>query len=130
MIRFSAIVAVVAIALGLLVAGAVSGTLMLVYLAIGVASLALLLLIVGVVIWRDEVFGQPAGRVAGRGAGVEDVIVVPAAAPAAAAVAMAEVRPAQQQVSRKARSAEPAYSGAGRGLPSEPAGRDVPAAQN
>jgi hypothetical protein len=60
-IRFSAIVSVVAIALGLLVAGAVSGTLMLVYLAIGVASLALLLLVVGVVIWRDEVFGRPAG---------------------------------------------------------------------
>src|SRR5580704_2635632 len=34
-----------------------SGTLALVYVAIGVASLALLLLIVGVLVWRDEVFG-------------------------------------------------------------------------
>jgi hypothetical protein len=43
-IRFSAIVGVVVVALGLLVAGAMSGTLALVYVAIGVASLALLLL--------------------------------------------------------------------------------------
>ncbi len=59
MIRFSAIVAVVVVALGLLIAGAVSGTLMLVYLAIAVAGLALVLLITGVLVWRDEIFGKP-----------------------------------------------------------------------
>src|ERR1700722_13456023 len=44
----------------MLVAGAISGSLLLVYLAIGVAALALLLLIVGVLVWRDEVFGESA----------------------------------------------------------------------
>ena len=64
MIRFSAIVSVVAIAIGLLIAGAVSGELTLVYVSIGLAALALLMLIVGVVVWRDEVFGPTA--VAGK----------------------------------------------------------------
>jgi len=59
-IRFSAIVSVVAIAIGLLIAGAVSGELTLVYVSIGLAALALLMLIVGVVVWRDEVFGPTA----------------------------------------------------------------------
>jgi len=54
-------VSVVAIALGLLVAGAVSGALVLVYVAIGVAVLALILLVAGVLIWRDEVFGAEDG---------------------------------------------------------------------
>jgi hypothetical protein len=64
-IRFGAIVSVVAVAICLLVGGAVSGTLALVYVSIGLAALALLMLVVGVVVWRDEVFGsaraQPAG---------------------------------------------------------------------
>src|SRR5262245_57351875 len=59
-IRFSAILAVVAAAVGLLVAGAISGSLLVVYLAIGVAALALAMLIAGVVIWREEIFGEPA----------------------------------------------------------------------
>jgi hypothetical protein len=59
-IRFSVIVSVVVVALVLLVVGAVSGTLMLVYLAIGVAGLALLLLIAGVLVWREEIFGGSA----------------------------------------------------------------------
>jgi len=59
-IRFGAIVSVVAIAIGLLIAGAVSGQLTLVYVSIGLAALALLMLIAGVVIWRDAVFGTTA----------------------------------------------------------------------
>jgi len=57
LIRFGAILSVVLVAIALLAAGAVSGSLLLVYLAIGVAALALVLLIAGVVIWREEVFG-------------------------------------------------------------------------
>ena len=72
MIRFSVILSVVAVAVGLLIAGAVSATLMLVYLAIGVASLALLMLIAGVVIWGDAVFGAQARREAEIGEAVAD----------------------------------------------------------
>ncbi len=57
MIRFAAIVSVVAVAIGLLIAGAVSGHLRLVYVSIGLAALALLMLVVGVAVWRDRVFG-------------------------------------------------------------------------
>jgi hypothetical protein len=56
MIRFGAIVSVVVAAVALLVVGAVAGDLKLVYGSIGLAALALLLLIVGVAVWRDEVF--------------------------------------------------------------------------
>jgi len=55
-IRFGAIVSVVAVAMGLLIVGAVSGDLTLVYVSIGLAALALLMLIAAVVIWRDEIF--------------------------------------------------------------------------
>jgi len=57
-IRFGAIVSVVVVAIGLLVGGAVSGELTLVYVSIGLAALALLMLIIGVAVWRDEVFGS------------------------------------------------------------------------
>ena len=73
MIRFGAIVSVVAVAVGLLIAGAVSGQLTLVYVSIGLAALALLMLIVGVAIWRDEVFGASAAAqpsTAGQASGV------------------------------------------------------------
>ena len=56
MIRFSVVLSIVAVAVGLLVAGAISGSLPLVYLAIAIAGVALLMLIVGVVVWRDEIF--------------------------------------------------------------------------
>jgi hypothetical protein len=59
-IRFGAIASIVVVAVGMLVAGAISGSLLLIYLAIGVAALALLLLIIGVLVWRDEVFGESA----------------------------------------------------------------------
>ena len=57
MIRFSAFL--VAVAVGLLVAGVVTSRLALVYGAIGVSGVALLALGVGVLIKRRELFGQP-----------------------------------------------------------------------
>jgi hypothetical protein len=71
LIRFGAIVSVVAVAIGLLAVGAVSGDLTLVYVSIGLAALALLMLIVGVVVWRDQLFAfgsAAAGAKAPRGA--------------------------------------------------------------
>jgi len=58
-IRFGAIVSVVAVAIGLLIVGAISGALALVYISVGLAALALIMLIIGVAVWRDEVFGRP-----------------------------------------------------------------------
>ena len=57
MIRFSAFL--VAVAVGLLVAGIVTSRLMLVYAAIGVSGVALLALAIGALIKRRELFGQP-----------------------------------------------------------------------
>jgi hypothetical protein len=62
MIRFGAIVTVVVAAVGLLAVGAVAGDLTLVYVSIALAAVALLLLIVGVAVWRDEVFASSARR--------------------------------------------------------------------
>ncbi len=62
MIRFGVIVSVVVAAVGLLVVGAVAGELTLVYVSIALAAVALLLLIVGVAVWRDEVFSSSARR--------------------------------------------------------------------
>ena len=55
MIRFSALL--VAVAVGLLVAGVVTSKLALVYVAIGVSGVALLALAVGALIKRKELFG-------------------------------------------------------------------------
>ena len=71
MIRFSAFL--VAVALGLLVAGVVTSKLMLVYVAIGVSGVALLALCVGTLIKRSELFGQS------RSAGPELARPAPAA---------------------------------------------------
>jgi len=57
-IRFTAVLSVVVVAIGLLVAGALSGNLALVYVAIGLAALALAALAAGVIIWRDEIFDR------------------------------------------------------------------------
>jgi len=59
-IRFGAVLSVVLIAIGLLVTGVVTSSLLLVYLAIGVAALAGLMLLIGVLIWRTEIFGSAA----------------------------------------------------------------------
>ena len=66
MIRFGIILTVVVTAIGLLVAGVLTSSLHLVYLAIGVSGLAAVMLIAGVIIWREEVFGPAAGGKAAR----------------------------------------------------------------
>lgn len=67
MTRFWLVATIVAAAVALLIVGAVSGDLRLVYVSIGLAALALLLLIIGVAVWRDRVFGgEPAARGAAR----------------------------------------------------------------
>ena len=72
MIRFSAFL--VAVALGLLVAGVVTSKLTLVYIAIGVSGVALLALGVGALLKRNELLGRP------RTAEPEPVRAEPAAA--------------------------------------------------
>ena len=127
MIRFSVILSVVAVAVGLLIAGAVSATLMLVYLAIGVASLALLMLIAGVVIWGDAVFGAQARREAEDGEAVADREQIPVAVAAGsgtvtsgpAAAPLPAARPAAAR-SAAARSSD-AQSAAARSSDAQPA---------
>jgi hypothetical protein len=62
MIRFGVIVTVVVASVGLLIVGAVAGDLTLVYVSIALAAVALLLVIVGVAVWRDEVFASSGRR--------------------------------------------------------------------
>src|SRR6476661_4139305 len=66
LIRFGIILTDFVTAIGLLVAGVVTSSLQLVYLAIGVSGLAAVMLIAGVIIWREEVFGPAAGGKAAR----------------------------------------------------------------
>src|SRR6478736_4137261 len=66
LIRFGIILTVVVTAISLLVAGVLTSSLQLVYLAIGVSGLAAVMLIAGVIIWREEVFGPAAGGKAAR----------------------------------------------------------------
>jgi len=66
-IRFGIVLSVVLVAIGLLVAGVLAGSLLLVVASIGVAALAFLLLLVVVVISRHEIFGQLAREVPGPG---------------------------------------------------------------
>jgi hypothetical protein len=55
-IRFGVVATVVSAAVALLIAGALSGDLALVYISIGLAALALVMLVIGVAVWRDQVF--------------------------------------------------------------------------
>jgi len=57
-IRFSA--ALVVAAIGVLIGGAVTSSLLLVYVAIGISALALVVLAVGVALKREELFGDEA----------------------------------------------------------------------
>ena len=109
MIRFGAIVSVVAIAIGLLIAGAVSGELTLVYVSIGLAALALLMLIAGVVIWRDEVFGTTAATQATatrQATEPELVAAAVAAATGAARKPAADQRPGAARLADDERQAD------------------------
>ncbi|MGO9296992.1 MAG: hypothetical protein ACLP52_24455 [Streptosporangiaceae bacterium] len=56
-IRFGAVLSIVVVAIGLLVGGILTSSLLLVYLSIGVAALAGVLLVAGVLIWRENFFG-------------------------------------------------------------------------
>jgi hypothetical protein len=56
-IRFGVVLTVVLAAMGLLAGGVLANSLLLVYLAIGAAALAAIMLTAGVLIWREEVFG-------------------------------------------------------------------------
>lgn len=68
MIRFSA--ALVAVAIGVLIGGIATSKLLLVYIAIAVSAVALVALVVGVVLKREELFGEGQGLVsAAAGAG-------------------------------------------------------------
>ncbi len=89
MFRFGIVLSVVLIAIGLLAAGVVAGSLLLVYVSIGVAVLAALLLVTFVVIWRHEIFGSSAapGPAVRRAAGLARVCGDRADAPAIETVA-------------------------------------------
>jgi len=121
-IRFAAIVSVVAVAIGLLIAGAVSGDLSLVYVSIGLAALALLMLVAGVAIWRDQVFG---GGTAARtkearpDASAADIAALDAWLPDAARQADARRAEPGGLTERK-----PEHRPAARQLADAPAGRD------
>ncbi|MGH3294996.1 MAG: hypothetical protein ACRDP7_24680, partial [Trebonia sp.] len=68
MIRFSA--ALVAVAIGVLIGGIATSKLLLVYIAIVVSAVALVALAIGVVLKREELFGEGQGPVpVGAGAG-------------------------------------------------------------
>jgi len=67
-IRFSA--ALVAVAIGVLIGGIATSKLLLVYIAIVVSAVALVTLVTGVVLKREELFGEDQGLVpAAAGAG-------------------------------------------------------------
>ena len=90
MIRFGVVLAVVVAALGLLVGGILTSSLLLVYLAIGVSALAAVLLVIGVVIWRDEIFSDaPAGSADRADRQEAGQLAVPAVADGTAGLAAA-----------------------------------------
>lgn len=71
MIRFSA--ALVAVAIGVLIGGIATSKLLLVYIAIAVSAVALVALVAGVVLKREELFGEDQGlapAAAGAGPGL------------------------------------------------------------
>jgi len=77
-IRFGVVLTVVLAAMGLLAGGVLANRLLLVYLAIGAAALAAIMLTAGVLIWREEVFGPssaaPASLAAKQAAGASPVL--------------------------------------------------------
>jgi hypothetical protein len=69
-IRFGAVLTVVVVAMGLLAGGVLTNSLLLVYLAIGVAALSAVMLAVGLVIWRGDIFGEASAEQAAAPVGV------------------------------------------------------------
>lgn len=75
MIRFSA--GLVAVAIGVLIGGVATSKLLLVYIAIGLSAVALVVLAIGVVLKREELFGeQGAPSPAAAGVSAEDPVLV------------------------------------------------------
>ena len=130
MIRFSAVL--VAGAIAVLVAGVLATSLALVYLSIGVSVLASVLLAIGVILRRREIFGeadaaaatgQPAWPVTPAAGspvmiGGRARIPEPGARPAKADVRPAEARSAEAEV-------QPAGAGSGNGSSGPLPGRDA-----
>src|SRR5580700_5292814 len=56
--------------MGLLAGGVLTNSLLLVYLAIGVAALSAVMLAVGLVIWRGDIFGEASAEQAAAPVGV------------------------------------------------------------
>ena len=122
MIRFSAVL--VAGAIAVLVAGVLATSLPLVYLSIGVSVLASVLLAIGVILRRGEIFGEAgAAAASGRPAGpVTPVTGTPVMVGGRARIPEPGARPAEAG----GPSAE-AGAGSGNGSSGPPAGRDVAA---
>jgi hypothetical protein len=70
LVRFGVVLSVVLAAFGLLAAGVVDGSLLLVVVSIGVAAVAFLMLAAVVLIWREEIFGTGAAHAQDRSARV------------------------------------------------------------
>ena len=85
MIRFSA--ALVAVAIGVLIGGIVASELLLVYIAIATSAVALVALTVGVVLKREELFGEGRGLAPAQAGASPGLSAHNTAAPTAAASA-------------------------------------------
>ena len=90
MIRFSA--ALVAVAIGVLIGGIATSELLLVYIAIVVSAVALVVLTIGIVLNRAELFGEGQGLVP-AGAGASPVVPVRTGASHAEVLSSAHVVP-------------------------------------
>lgn len=114
MIRLSA--ALVVAALGVLIAGVATSRLLLVYVAIGISAAALLVLAVGVVLKRDELFAEQARPVAVPagvgGSAYGDSAYGDSAHGAGAHGGWPSSRPAQQAPAQQAHDGTPARPGA------------------
>jgi hypothetical protein len=115
LIRFGAVLTVVLAAMGLLAAGVLTNSLLLVYLAIAVAALSGVMLAVGVLIWRGDIFGRvPAAQ-------AEEPVsqAAPAEAPVGAARAAAADAHAGRSAAFADQAAGPASRAPGRAVPVE-----------
>src|ERR1019366_7098914 len=132
-IRFGVVLSVVLVALGLLVGGVLTSSLLLVYLAIGVAAAAGVLLAIGVVIWREEIFGAAPRTGRAEVAGLRSADVAGSHEPEPESEPIRQLTPPpgdgadQDQVSSSAaaeRSAQAETAPAGTGAAGDGPGRD------
>jgi len=90
--RFGAVLSVVLVAIGLLVGGVLASSLVFVVASIGVAALAALLLAIGVLFRRDEIFGDSAAEHRSRARTADDQPVTAATTSGRTAVPSADER--------------------------------------